>query len=207
AAIAVMRPPQVNLGSTFALPPAGSVTTDDAGWSPGSPKRERVSLTGLTFSTDVTSFERSDLPLAPTAHHPTAASTVMGCMPYAMGTKFYVLDLLGLADPFTSRLETPHLTTLLPYAGHEKQLPRPWIAARLLPEGAPVRPVQLPGGGIYDLAPHAFGPAFDHEIADARAGWDCPAIRRLRESYTSKLTVGRFFSTLVDSSPNTRFRL
>jgi hypothetical protein len=128
-------------------------------------------------------------------------------MPYAAGTKLYVFDLLGLADPFTARLETRHWTTLLPYAGHEKELPRPWIAARLLPEDFPVRPAQLPNGGLFSLIPPVFGPALEQQIEYARAVWECPVIRRLRDSSESKLTVGRFLRNIVDSFANTRLRI
>jgi hypothetical protein len=70
-----------------------------------------------------------------------------------------------------------------------------------------VQPKQLPDAGFYALTPRRFGTAFDQQIADARAVWDCPAIRRLRQSYTSKLTVGRFLSNIVDSFTNTRLRI
>ena len=206
AAIAVMRPPRVHLGQTYTLPQPGAVTTDDFRWGPGSPQLRNVSK-GLVLVTGFADVGPSDLPLAPSAHDPTLAISGIGVLPYAVGTEPYVLDLLGLADPFTARLEAPLRTTLLPYPGHEKPLPRPWFAARVLPENFPVQAGQLPSAKSDELAPYAFGPAFDQQVAEARAVWDCPAIRQLRESYTSKLTVGRFLSNIVDSFANTRLRI
>ena len=66
----------------------------------------------------------------------------VGALGYTLGPDVRILDTLGLADAFsprTWRRPREPLGALAPHwlAGHEKPLPTPWLAARVLREGAP----------------------------------------------------------------------
>src|SRR5439155_556575 len=75
---------------------------------------------------------RLDAPPAPGERTPAVAFYGIGITGYALGTNVYILDLLGLADPFTAHLQLARRGLI----AHEKPLPAPWIAARLLAPGA-----------------------------------------------------------------------
>jgi arabinofuranosyltransferase len=128
----------------------------------------------------------------------------VGILGYAVGPDTYVLDLLGLGDPFTSHLELPRRGLI----GHEKPLPPPWIAARLTKPGADLTADDFP-------FPFAFGTgpiddprdSFEQRERVARAALHCPDLRDFLESYDAPLTPGRFVGNLIDAIPNTRFRI
>ena len=119
---------------------------------------------------------------------------------------------MGLADAFTSHLAP----TSVPVegsqpnwlAGHEKPLPTPWLAARVLREGAPFDDEDLPPPfGPGQLIPVTGGEELAEQIAWARAALACPAIQRLQEATSEPLTPGRFLSNLVHAAGNTRMRI
>jgi arabinofuranosyltransferase len=128
----------------------------------------------------------------------------VGIVGYAVGPDTYVLDLLGLGDPFTSHLDLERRGLI----GHEKPLPPPWIAARLTNPGASLTAEDFP-------FPFAFGTgpiddprdSFEHRERVARAALKCPGLRDFLESYDAPLTPGRFIGNLIDAVPNTRFRI
>src|SRR5262249_7081678 len=64
----------------------------------------------------------------------------VGAPSYILGPDAYVLDLLGLGDAFTSHLKLDHRGLV----AHEKPLPTPWIAARLLAPGSDVTDADFP---------------------------------------------------------------
>jgi arabinofuranosyltransferase len=128
----------------------------------------------------------------------------IGISSYALGTDVYVLDALGLADPFTARLQL----RVRGYPGHEKPLPAPWVVARLTAPGSSVDEKIFHGLG-WGISPidDPRGVPFDRRVADARAALECRGIRDLRRSYTGRLTVGRFIDNVVHALRRTRLRI
>ena len=124
-----------------------------------------------------------------------------------MGNHFWVMDLLGLADPVTARLRIPTYTTRLPPPGHEKMLPKPWIAARLVPEGVVVQPRDLPGDSLIHLTPVTSGTQFQEQVDAARTALECAPLRRLDRDVTAPMTPARFLGNIVDSFANTFLRI
>src|SRR5262249_38086215 len=131
----------------------------------------------------------------------------VGVMPYAMGDDFHVLDMFGLADPFTAHLDAPFRTTLLPYPGHEKPLPRPWVAARLFDPKTVANPGQLPDPGPSSLSANSTRTTLQDQVGFARATLQCPAVEKLTNSSKAPLTVGRFFRNIFDSFSNTALHI
>jgi arabinofuranosyltransferase len=176
------------------------VTAAARGWGPDG---ALVSF----FSREAVYFHGKRLPARPAAgvRTPAIASYGIGISSYAIGPRLYTLDLLGLADPLTARLELERRG--LP--GHEKPLPAPWVVARLLEPGAAVGPEHFPTPFTMPrLIPAARSPAeLTEQAAWARAALECPRLRELRASYEAPLTIGRFVSNLVDSIPNARLRI
>jgi arabinofuranosyltransferase len=210
AAAFVLRPPARTVGTGFALPRAGKVTTDDLGWGAKNQSLQLLSRPGVYLQTGGAqgyTFFAANLRAAPTIRLPAAESAAVGVSSYAAGNDLYVFDVLGLADPLTAHLRTPLLTASLPYPGHEKLLPRPWIAARLFAPGVTVDPKILPSGSYFALIPPVTGTAFAQQIEWARAVQQCPAIRRLNRSVSAPLTVGRFFHNIVDAFTNNSLRI
>ncbi len=205
-AVVSFRPPTTKVGVNFALPQAGRVTTNDLGWGPGSPQAKAIAGANLIYQTKFSDFRGSSLPLASGVHRPVAVIAGIGVMPYSLGNDLSVVDLFGLADPVTARFKEPLRTGVLPYPGHEKQMPRPWIAARLVPPGTSVDPDQLPEIPNPYL-PATTGAAFQRQVADARAALQCAPIKRLEHSAEAPLTVGRFLRNIVDSFSNTQLRI
>ncbi len=200
-----LRPPATKPGVNFALPQAGLVTTNDLGLGPGDDAATGVANADVLYQKDFKSLKSVELPLAAGVPRPIAVVEGIGVGPYALGTHLQVFDLLGLADPVTSHLENGKWTGVLPYPGHEKQLPRPWIAARLAPSDTTVDPNRLPDIAFPRIA-QTTGAAFQQQVADARAALSCAPIKRLERSADAPLTVGRFLRNIVDSFSNTSLR-
>jgi arabinofuranosyltransferase len=143
---------------------------------------------------------------APGLRRPTMALSRLGALSYALGPDWYVLDMLGLADPLTAHLKLLHRGT----PGHEKPLPEYWTVARLTTQEANllvadfpdfIRPMVSPSPADLDKQ------AFAQQVAWARADLQCGAIRSLAQSTDAPLTVGRFFSNVLHSYQNTRLRI
>jgi arabinofuranosyltransferase len=207
AAALVLRAPHHLSAQNFSVPRAGYVTVDKFGWDPEAPGTQELNGPVLHVQQRGLRVTALDAPLAPDIHPPAAALLTLGAPSYAAGDKLWVLDLLGLADPLTARLRTPLYTTLLPLPGHEKLLPRSWIAARLFAPDSHVDPASLPSGGVFSLANDSTGSAFDDQVRTARATLQCPALKQLRRDTTAHLSIGRFFGNIVDSFSNTRLRI
>lgn len=118
-----------------------------------------------------------------------------------------MLDLEGLADAFTAHLEsTPSRAAIPRFPGHEKPLPAPWIAARPTPAGSrpPAADFPVLGNG---LIPATTGPAFEEQVAWARAALQCSEIKRILGSADAPMSPGRFVSNFLHSFSNTRVRI
>jgi hypothetical protein len=122
-------------------------------------------------------YRRGDVKLADDVRVPVGAFFGVGIAGYAVGTDFRVLDLLGLADPFTAHLETTgYWNTLRRGPGHEKPLPSPWIAARLTAPGTTPNRRHFPDFGSNPLIPVTAGREFQEQVAWARAALQCDEI-------------------------------
>lgn len=212
-AVLALRPDQydtkVPLAHGVAMVPTsmfGDVTIDDWGWGTNGPLRQWY--TGPAYyraGNLVRPGVRTDLPLAPGTKLPLGAFYGVGVSGYAMGTDFRILDLEGLADPFTAHLIStlPPMTT---FPGHTKPLPAPWLAARVTRAGARPDPQDFPGFGS-PLIPATTGRRFQEQVLWARAALRCPAIRRLSTASDAALTPRRFASNLWRSASNSRVRI
>ena len=144
------------------------------------------------------------LPGTPLGRDRAMAFYGVGATSYALGPDAYVLDLLGLGDPFTSHLRLQHRAIV----AHEKPLPTPWIAARLLEPGSAVEESDFPPP-IFLIRPidRPDGQPFADRVADARKALDCPRLRDFFATYTAPLDAGRFVSNLGDAFTNFSFRI
>jgi arabinofuranosyltransferase len=154
-------------------------------------------------------YHRLRVQPAPGVHLPTMAVASLGVLSYALGPRWNVLDMLGLADPLTGHLQIVHRYP--GHTGHEKPLPEYWTVARLTASAdtdlfvaafpSDIEPMVVPAPA--DLDPHEFAT----QVAWARADLQCGAIRRLEQSADASLTVGRFFSNVVHAYANTELRI
>lgn len=82
------------------------------------------------------------VPLAPGVGHPLVIEGgPLGISAYGAPANVYVLDALGLADPIGARLQVKERGR----PGHEKSLPREWIAARFAAPGTTVEDADANG--------------------------------------------------------------
>jgi arabinofuranosyltransferase len=182
-------------------PHRNKVTIEDFSWGRGQPLRAWFTGDGLYYS-------ETRLPVRPADGRQTVVGAYgVGLPSYALGPDVYVLDLLALADPFTSHLV---ITERAIIPGHEKPIPDVWAAARYTEPGAHIDEADFPelvvNVGIVPLDRNPRG-SFAERLTVARATLRCAPLRELRESYTGRLTVGRFFENLLEAPSNTRFRI
>ena len=210
-----LKPDQYNgnfLAHGFEITPPGGyqlVTVDDVGWGKAGPWNRWYH--GPKYYWEVNGglqYTSADLPLAPNLPLPYGAFYGVGVSSYAMGTNFYVLDLLGLGDSFTAHLETTPSEGKVPrFAGHEKPLPAPWIAARVTRPRSRPSARDFPTFGDNPLIPPATGTKFEEQVAWARAALKCGAIAQVLAAADAPMTPGRFFSNFVHSFGNSRTRI
>jgi arabinofuranosyltransferase len=213
ASVLSFRPAQYGanglLANGFALPKsAGKVTTDDFGWGRDGPRKAWYEGPAFYIQPRMLQFQRADVEVRRDLELPVGAFGGVGIASYAIGPELHVLDVLGLADTLTAHLDNtpdtqPHYP---PLAGHEKRLPTAWVAALVTPTGS--RPeaehFPLPVGPL--LAPTA-GPAFQEQVAWARAALQCDEVVELRNAASAPLTAGRFASNVLRSFENTQLRI
>jgi hypothetical protein len=157
---------------------------------------------------------------------PELASFGIGAASYAFGANVQVIDLLGLADPFTSHLEiqsvgsrcVPSMPSCTPAGfanlggrpipGHEKPIPTPWLVARFIQPGTAVNPADFPPGVyIGSMIPLTTGAAFDEQVAWAQAALRCKEISTLLQTSTRPLTPGTFLGNIGRSFSQTSLRI
>jgi arabinofuranosyltransferase len=184
---------------TFIGTPRNAVTLADYGWQKDGPNRRWFTGEGVYFGeTPVDAPARPGLPRA------TVASFGVGIGSYALGPDVYVLDMLGLGDTFTAHLRLDHRGVI----AHEKPLPKPWVAARLIDPNASVRENQFPTPPFFIAKPldHPVG-TFDERVDAARRALDCGRLRALLDRADEPLTFGRFVGNLFHSFGDTRLRV
>ena len=85
----------------------GEVTAADAGWGKGGPLNSWYSGPGYyRDGSIVVPAIKTRLPLRRGTKLPLGAFSGIGISGYALGTDFRIIDLEGLADPFTAHLES-----------------------------------------------------------------------------------------------------
>jgi arabinofuranosyltransferase len=128
----------------------------------------------------------------------------VGVTSYRLGTDVYVLDLLGLGDPFTAHLRLDRRTI----PGHEKPLPAPWIAARLFSPTSEPRESDFPVPFVTIIRIDDPGnQPFASRVADARRALACPRIREFFATYRAPLDAGRFIDNIGAAFEDFGFRI
>jgi arabinofuranosyltransferase len=210
AAVAALglRPPQVtgeqSLVDGVAFDHAyGKVTIDQFGWGEDGPQRAWYTDPGLYgyFGEIGRGIQRADVVLPPGTDVPVAAIAAVGIAGYSMGD-VRIIDLHGLADPFTAHMNRVPLSLWPRLAGHEKVLTAPWLAARLWPHGG-----EPPAAVVTTGIPTLEGQAFREQVAWARAALQCPDVRRMLDAATASLSVERFGRNLLGAISNAGVRI
>jgi arabinofuranosyltransferase len=188
-------------------PPSGYhlVTLDDNGWGENGQFRSWYHGPGFYLEAGVLRYVREDLPLKRNVPLPFGAFYGVGVSAYAMGPDFHVLDLVGLGDSFTAHLESSSAMKDV-FAGHEKRLPPPWLAARVTRTGEPIDANDFPSY-FTPMIPPTTGAEFAEQVAWARAALKCPAIVRLNAAADAPMSLKRFASNFVHAFENTRVRI
>ncbi|MGH9050230.1 MAG: hypothetical protein ACRDY4_10905 [Acidimicrobiia bacterium] len=183
----------------FATGERNLVTLEDYQWNEGGPRRAWFEDEGVYYTTTRLDSETVD------GRKAEVASYGLGVIGYSLGPDVYVLDLLGLGDPFTSHLELERRGLV----GHEKPLPAPWIAARLTPPGTQLSEEDFPFTPLFGVAPlgDPDRAPFDERVARAREVLECPEVERFLDAYSARLTPGRFLSNLVRAPRFTLMRI
>ena len=109
----------------------------------------------------------------------------LGVAAYGAPADVYVLDGLGLADPIASRLEVKERGR----PGHEKMLPREWIAARYAAPGAAVEGADVTGTNF------------------ARFALACGDLHELKRDITGGTGIGALWRAFVHAPGNTSLRI
>jgi arabinofuranosyltransferase len=160
------------------------VTAEDFGWGSGSARARAVSSAPVSIGEQIL-----DVAPAPGLHTPAVALYGIGVTGYSLDTQVYVLDLLGLGDPFTARLKVSHPG----FVGHEKPLPEPWAAARLSRNG--LGDFRLTSGFAVPLYVSPPG-RLAADTDTARRALRCRPLQRLRAATEDPLTVRRALSNV-----------
>jgi hypothetical protein len=152
------------------------------------------------FSGEGVYWDDRELAIEPSVEvdHPTIARFGVGVTAFVIGTDVDVFDMLGLADPITSRFEPgePGMP------GHEKPIPAAWAAARLVAPGHPVSADMFSRRDLFpvtELLPATVGPEFDRQVEVAREVIGCSEVRRLVEAANDDLSIGRLVSNFFHS--------
>ena len=176
------------------------VTIEDFAWGEG--QSGSAFFTGEGF---FHSGERFDA--RPTGGRPaTVAAFGIGLPAYGLGTDVHVVDLLGLADPFTARLELRRRGFI---PGHEKPIPSAWLVARYTEPEPEVTEDRFYRGslGIIQLDDHGRRGSFRERVALAREVLRCGEVRDLERSYRRDLTPAVFLRNLLEAVPRYRLRI
>ncbi len=210
-----LRPPEARSPAGFAtvnntayvLPRhvAGRVTLADDKWGAGSARRkhfENGSLFVVSSGIGATAIVQPTTRLADGLHTPTVVTGGIGALSYALGPRYDILDVNGLAEPLAAHLALVRRGE----PGHEKILPPAWIAALVTASGTspPARefPISL------SLAnPSASTLPFDEQVMWARRALRCPALAGLERSSNGPITIRSLISNVVHSIARTNIRI
>jgi arabinofuranosyltransferase len=175
------------------------VTTDDFGWGDGGTRRARYAEPSGVWSEGRPVTDDA----APGLHTPAVANFGIGIVSYSLGHDWYVLDLLGLGDALTGRLDVDQPGLV----GHEKPLPQPWIVARTVAEDGSYDADAIPTPRI--TRPLVVTPPgeLDAQADEARTALACTPLVDLDRAISADLTVSRFFANVREAWSLTRLRV
>ena len=179
--------------------PRNAITLADYGWQHGGPSRQWFTGDGVYFiQTRIDAPRHAGLPRV------AVATYGVGVGSYALGTDTYVLDMLGLGDAFTAHLRLQHRGVV----AHEKPLPLPWVAARLLAPDARVdeRAFVMPPFFIARPLDQPVGTFADRTDA-ARRALECGALHAYLERVRGPVGVSGFVTNVWHSVSDTRLRI
>ncbi len=161
------------------------VTAEEQGWGRGGTRAAEVTA-------DTVVVDRNVVPALPPAdlRTPATAQFGIGVTGYSVDLDVFVIDRLGLADPVTARFVVEEAG----FIGHEKPIPQAWLAARISTE--PVDPALLGGDGFATTLFTSSAGSWDDDVEAARAAWECPPLRELRDATREPFTVGRAWRNL-----------
>jgi arabinofuranosyltransferase len=184
---------------TFVGTPRNAITLHDYGWQAGGSGRAWYTGPGVYFG-------ETRLGVSPRAGLPASvvASFGVGLASYSLGTDVYVLDMLGLGDAFTSHLALHRRGVI----AHEKPLPVPWVAARVLPPGTHVDAADFPMPSFFLPRPldNPRG-TFTERVDTARAALDCGALRDFLGRIDGTLGPRAFLANVWHAAGDTRLRI
>lgn len=176
-----------------------AVTLENFGWGPESANVALYDAPGVYYGDE-------QLPARPKPDGPDRelAAFGIGIVSYAL-EDLYVLDLLGLADPFTSHLQLDERALV----AHEKPLPFPWIPARLTAPQPALSASYFPASDLFLATPidDPGGVSFKERTRTARRVLRCRRITEFMDTYTAPLTPRRFLDNLGAAITNQRFRI
>jgi arabinofuranosyltransferase len=184
---------------TFIGSPRNGVTLSDYGWQSGGPSFRWFNGPGVYFDGQLVAAPRS-VRLPPVV----SAEFGVGMSSYALGPDAYVLDMLGLGDAFTSHLRLGRRGVI----AHEKPLPRPWVAARLLAPDARVGEADFPLPEFFLARPlDRPDTPFPERVDAARTALTCGRLDELLDDVGDRLSVGVFVRNVFDAFGNSRLRI
>jgi arabinofuranosyltransferase len=146
----------------------------------------------LYFGQTPLEIDGRPVPLVQDAPNQIVLAYGVGAISYFAGPDTYVLDMLGLGDALTARLELDARGSL---PGHEKALPAAWVWARYIDPSVEPDPTLFDAPDILlevspTLAARQQG-EFATEVDAARAVMRCPDIDRLTDSIQRPLGPGQ----------------
>jgi arabinofuranosyltransferase len=170
-----------------------AVTAADQGWGPDYSRSQfptgvLVLVNGQPVAVDPPADLRT----------PASAGFGIGVPGYAYGPDVEVIDMLGLADPVTSRFDVPRPGP----TGHEKPIPPAWLAARI--STGHVDPDVLPDPFIGRPLWESPDDRLDADADAARAAMRCGDLQDLSDAVRSPMTPGRFLSNVLSAPRFTR---
>jgi arabinofuranosyltransferase len=126
------------------------------------------------------------VPLAPGVKYPLVIEGgPLGVAAYAAPTDVYVLDGLGLAEPIASRMKVKDRGR----PGHEKVMPRDWMAARYAAPGTNVEGADVNGTNY------------------ARFALACGDLRELKHDITGGTGLGELWRSFIHAPANASLRI
>jgi arabinofuranosyltransferase len=174
------------------------VTLDDFGYAPDGPnhfvfdEEHRLYFGGTPLEID-----GRPVPLVEHAPDRVLLAYGVGAISYFAGPDIYVVDMLGLGDSLTARLDVGRRG---PLPGHEKALPPAWVWARYIdPDVDPDPTLFIPAAVLQNVSP-TLAPGlqgnFTDEVEAARRALRCPDVSHLGESTRLPLGLARIADNL-----------
>ncbi|HEY3139827.1 MAG TPA: hypothetical protein VGJ86_01785 [Acidimicrobiales bacterium] len=172
-----------------------AVTTDDQNWGRSKPwtrldRRYKVYVIGNPY------FGKP-----PALPPPVYAGWGIGIAGYALGPDVYMLDMLGLGDPVVARFELDEPGPV----GHEKPMPRPWLAAVIT--NAPLELDDLPDPEMSPPLYESNARDFRDDVQAARTALSCSKLKELTAAVRKPMSLQRFWDNIRLAPSLTRLQV